>query len=854
VPRPVASDARDPAQRHEEPADSIEDIAPEFAASTPAAARSARSERSERSELSERWRRVGAALAGPALIVAAVLVVQHRFAFGGMLTNQHPDILAMWLPTHCFLGNSLAAGHIPAWNPYILGGTPSAADPQSGWMYLPAMLLSTALSCGTALRWFIVLQPLIAGLGMYGFLRSERLSRVAATSGGVVMALLIGGSYLGVQLPFAGALAWTTVLLFTTSRFVRTERAWPVRLGWLLAAAVAWGQIASAHLSNGLVVGTFAFLVYLGVAVGGRVRSGELSGRRASLLVGMLLVAIPLVNLAVLLPRLAYLPSTTSTLGYTELARRAAALVGKPFPPTPVGVTSAARWPLTLVAPIGGYAGAVAMALALAGWRRSKALFFGFGGLAVTCYLLSLEPVAQALSHVVGGTTVGDFYLHVPSRFSDGVVLATPVLVALGVDAWRSAASWRERAWLVAPGVALWWVLAPAMGIVDNEIWLPLAAAIVGAVVLTSSVRHPVLLVALPAVIAVELVVNGLLGQAPSRSLHGSIEIPSAQLGIPPLRRPEVNVADYLRAGPIAAALETGPLGRYTAIPPRDYRGLIPYQQPKYWPLQGNQRGVLFALESPDGVNPVQSVRHWAFVRASQHHRIYYNASFFLHLPPVARDLLQLNGVTIGTDLGCRPKFVGGPATESAQEGDVLLCRPAGTVPLVSVVGDWDFADSQKDALDRVVAEGFDPERTVVLERDPGIPPGHGSGGTATYRSTGPQSAAVDVRADGPAIVLIRNAFDRGWHATVDGHPAPLLAADFVDQAVVVPAGRHTIVLGYDDPWVGRGLLGTGLTVLAIGFGALVLAVRDRRRRGSGAMPSDGATPATPRDGGAPAP
>ena len=296
------------------------------------------------------------------------------------------------MAAHALLpGGEPAAGHIPAWNPDILGGTPFAADPQSGWMYLPAMLLSATLPCGAATRWFIVLQPLIAGLGMYAFLRSERLSRIAATAGGLVMALLIGGSYLGVQLPFAGAIAWTTVLLAATSRFLRTERGWPARLLWLLAAAAAWGQIASAHLSNGLVVGTFALSVYLAAALVPMVRSRAVTGRQAAGLVGLLLLALPLVNLAVLLPRIAYLPGTTSSLGYTEEARRAALLLGKPPPPTPIGVTSHASWPLTLIDPIGGYAGAVALAFVFGGWRRSKPLFTAFLGLAVVCFVLSLE-------------------------------------------------------------------------------------------------------------------------------------------------------------------------------------------------------------------------------------------------------------------------------------------------------------------------------------------------------------------------------------------------------------------------------------------------------------------------------
>src|SRR5919197_955737 len=96
-----------------------------------------------------RWRAVAAAGAGPALIVAAVLVVMRGY-LAGRISSQHPDILAFWLPVYCHMGRSLAAGHIPAWNPAVMGGVPFAADPQSGWMYLPVMALFSALPCGMA--------------------------------------------------------------------------------------------------------------------------------------------------------------------------------------------------------------------------------------------------------------------------------------------------------------------------------------------------------------------------------------------------------------------------------------------------------------------------------------------------------------------------------------------------------------------------------------------------------------------------------------------------------------------------------------------------------------------------------
>src|SRR3954452_13083861 len=118
-------------------------------------------ERPIRPDPTDRRRRVGLARAAPPLIVVSVLFALRGFACEPLLTNRHPDILAFWLPQYCFLGRSLAAGHIPAWNPFPFAGTPFAADPQSGWLYVPAMALFSLFSCGTALRLFIVLQPLL---------------------------------------------------------------------------------------------------------------------------------------------------------------------------------------------------------------------------------------------------------------------------------------------------------------------------------------------------------------------------------------------------------------------------------------------------------------------------------------------------------------------------------------------------------------------------------------------------------------------------------------------------------------------------------------------------------------------
>ena len=63
------------------------------------------------------------------------------FAFSNLLTNQQPDILSFWLPRSCLMARALSDGHVPLWNPFEMLGAPFAADPQSGWLYAPQMLL-----------------------------------------------------------------------------------------------------------------------------------------------------------------------------------------------------------------------------------------------------------------------------------------------------------------------------------------------------------------------------------------------------------------------------------------------------------------------------------------------------------------------------------------------------------------------------------------------------------------------------------------------------------------------------------------------------------------------------------------
>jgi len=60
--------------------------------------------------------------------------------------------------------------------------------------------------------------------------------------------------------------------------------------------------------------------------------------------------------------------------------------------------------------------------------------------------------------------------------------------------------------------------------------------------------------------------------------------------------------------------------------------------------------------------------------------------------------------------------------------------------------------------------------------------------------------AKVKVKAAGQALLVASVTPHRYWHVTIDGKPAQLMIANIGLQAVIVPAGSHTIRFEYFNP------------------------------------------------------
>jgi len=103
------------------------------------------------------------------ILLGLVLIFYSPILFGGKFLWE--DFVEQEFPFRTLATSSLAAGHIPQWNPYVFSGMPFIADIQVAFWYPVNMLQSFFVSGGhlspVVMQWFILMHYFVAAAGMY---------------------------------------------------------------------------------------------------------------------------------------------------------------------------------------------------------------------------------------------------------------------------------------------------------------------------------------------------------------------------------------------------------------------------------------------------------------------------------------------------------------------------------------------------------------------------------------------------------------------------------------------------------------------------------------------------------------
>jgi hypothetical protein len=786
-----------------------------------------------------KWR---AAPSAPALALAAVLAVVYAPLAAGQLVYNR-DLSRFIYPIRWFVRDSLARGDRPWWTPHIGLGHAMLADPQAALFY-PANLLTLVGSLPHSLMLLSVLHLFWGGIGMAYLARALRQGQLAALTSGVAWALSGYVTSLwtnGARLPSAAWMPWQALLFVAVARAARDgQRRLRAAVGLALAIAMGYlaGDLFVAMMGQMLGVGlAVVVLATEGSAVpAGHARRLVMHGAGLSVLaVGL----AALLSAATIVPALRALASTERAGGLAAATAQAGSLHPVRMAEFAAPEAFARAWylhpdsawvgrylegaPLSFSVYLGGSVLALCV-LALAPRRKRDAAGPGTADAAATD-----EQVSPARAATVAGlgllfllVALGHHtplfgilrrllpplaYMRAPEKWLLAVVPCLALLAGMGAQ--RLTAPERRPPWpwgLGVPGMILVLaVLAPVVlpaelgGQVRQGAWHGLAASLLVGAAWPLARRRPRL-----AGVFLVLVMVADLALGTGLSLRFSD----------------------------ARALEEPPLVhllRPTASPalpfPRLYRG---------------SKVQLHAF-LPGDLDGSEVTRETLRDNLSVPFGIAVLPGYGVATSPALTALLERGRVDalrlLATDyaLLSAPKAEGavadGLSLLSASIPGVRVYRVARALPRVFVT----FA-AQPLPEDQLAARLLDPEvvagKLALLDQRQGWPSGQQPLlPPVPCRLEGFTNVAVRATCDVPTsgLAVFVEQYAEGWHASVDGAPAPLLRANAVMRAVPVPAGQHSVELAFAPPG-----LRTGAWLSLLGLSA-VLALLLAARRGPSA-------------------
>jgi len=123
-------------------------------------------------------------------------------------------------------------------------------------------------------------------------------------------------------------------------------------------------------------------------------------------------------------------------------------------------------------------------------------------------------------------------------------------------------------------------------------------------------------------------------------------------------------------------------------------------------------------------------------------------------------------------------------------------------------------------ALGAPDALGVDPRRQALVTADDArglsLSAESRAGRAEVLVSADPRH--LDVRAEGPGLLVVSEAWDGGWSAAVDDAPAPIVRVNHAEMAVALAPGIHRVLLSYHTPGLALGAVLAALTALVLGF------------------------------------
>ncbi len=725
------------------------------------------------------------------LLALALILAAKALLSGGelVLSSPHEDMALQFLPWRAFGFGELKAGNLALWNPHIFAGIPNLANFETALLY-PPNWLHLILPVGQAVNLTIVLHLFGAGLFTYLWCRHSGFSRMAGALAGA-MFMLSGPYYLRI---YAGHLPPLCVMAWIPAVFWALD-------GWIATRDTRWCLFGMAAVAMQILGGNPQYLyytciasaLYLGFNLRGSRGKTVLAGGWAAIYVGAAALAA-----IQLLPGLDMVGESSRVGGLSILRAGSFSLppeniitfISPDFFGNLSGFPYFGRthlWDACLFVGVSGLLLALLGAFHMPGKRGKIAAL-----MVAATLLLALGRHVKPLYHLLYHILPGYGSVRGTLKFSILAVLFLSWLGAAGFDLLLKGTVKPKGLALSALSVALVtvvlgvWARLAGMEGTSGWVWTGLLAALGDSgenfLAPAGLIGHPSFLTE-----SIRFSSGALLGTA------GIIALSTLLLWLGSRSRRFAYamwglafVELFLFAQGSTAVMRAEPpyeasWARRLENNPGDYRVL--HHKTKL-PNIAMSRG----LRDISGYCQLTLERYVHFLAGTQG----LDPEKLFAFPRITRvtDIFEI--------LRLRYIFIGGPEP-TVKELPVPMSR-------LQLMRDWKLVVDGDEALRVMLAPGFDPRRTVLLEAAPDPVPEEGgdAAGEVSFLEVSTDELEITAELGRPAILLVTDSYSKGWRVRpLEAGPQShyqVLPADLALMAVPLAAGRHHFVLEYAPP------------------------------------------------------
>ena len=268
------------------------------------------------------------------------------------------------------------------------------------------------------------------------------------------------------------------------------------------------------------------------------------------------------------------------------------------------------------------------------------------------------------------------------------------------------------------------------------------------------------------------------------------------------------------------SAYPTGPPETITFVPPIvqtlvEREGTTGPGRFRIVPLDWSRYRLPEPLRYSFGVSTASALQH-RFALDPGHNVQFHIESAESYLPGISARLAAIYDQQIGVEVAARYNvsyyvgrrfrmrtslFMGSLVADFPAYDLALFRNPAPVKPRVYLSRHPERAATPLDLTALIARPEFLNGGVDVIETtDPALP-GPAMNGSAAIEHYVPEEVRVRVDTPQSAVLILLDAFEKGWGATLDGGPeVPLLRANALMRAVIVPPGTHVVTFSYQTP------------------------------------------------------